>query len=313
MPSPTRPEMKTIAPVHGWKLRGMLGVMHALWVLGLAGTSKQLLRTPLEKRAAIVPAPWMLLPMPAVDVERTTLAGRAGPIPLKRFSPRRPGGRTQQVLFIHGGGWVVGGVDALDYLCTNLCDRLNVDVTAVGYRLAPEHPFPAGLEDCEDAFEALAAQGKPIIVVGDSAGGNLSAALCLRKRGRPEIRRQVLIYAALDLTLASPSLDPPRHGYSRRDFAQIIEVYRGATAADDPFVSPLCAPDLAGLPPAIVVTADADPLRDDGIRYAERLREAGVPVRLENYMGMPHAFLSIASLCPAAPVCIDMLVEELRA
>jgi acetyl esterase len=231
---------------------------------------------------------------------------------VKRFVPRKADARTQQVLFIHGGGWTVGGVDALDYLCTNLCDGLNAVVTAVGYRLAPEHPFPAGLEDCEDAFDILAGQGLPLVIAGDSAGGNLTAALCLRKRGHAAIRRQVLIYPALDLTLASPSLDPPRHGYSKRDFAKVVEAYLGSTAATDPFVSPLCAPDLRGLPPAIVVTADADPLRDDGIRYAERLREAGVPVRFENYVGMPHAFLSIASLCPAAPVCIDMLLQELR-
>jgi acetyl esterase len=306
--------MKPIAPaVHGWKLRSVLGLTHGLFRLGLVGTHKQLRRMPLEKRAAIVPAPWMLLPMPAVDIERTTLPGRAGPIPVKRFSPRKPGERTQQVLFIHGGGWVAGGVDALDYLCTHLCDRLGVVVTSVGYRLAPEHPFPAGLEDCEDAFECLAAEGLPIVVAGDSAGGNLAAALCLRKRGRREIRRQVLIYPALDLTLGSPSHEPSRHGYSKREFAIIVELYRGSAAATDPFLSPLHAPDLAGLPPAIVVTADADPLRDDGIRYAERLRAAGVPVRLENYIGMPHAFLSIASLCPAAPACIDMLVDELRA
>ncbi|SEP73494.1 alpha/beta hydrolase fold [Solimonas aquatica] len=93
---------------------------------------------------------------------------------------------------------------------------------------------------------------------------------------------------------------------------RICDAYRGEAALTNPFVSPLHAPDLRGLPPAVIVTADADPLRDDGIRYAERLREAGVPVRFENYIGMPHAFLSIASICPAAPVCISMLVDELQ-
>jgi len=267
---------------------------------------------PLERRAAGATASWMLLPMPEVRIERSTIPGRGGPIPVKQFRPHAPA-HTMQILFIHGGGFVAGGVDSLDYLCTNLCDRLGADVTAVGYRLAPEHPYPAALEDCEDALDVLAAQTLPIVVVGDSAGGNLSAALCLAVRGRHAIRRQVLIYPLLDCTLASASIDPPRHGFRRRDMETIAKAYLGANGdATDPCVSPLHATDLSGLPPALIVTADADPLRDDGFRYAARLREAGVPVRLENYIGMPHAFLSIASLCPAAPVCIDMLVGELQ-
>lgn len=305
--------MKTIAQLQGWRLRGLMMLTEMLAWCGVSASSEKSMRMPVERRAAAVPAPWMLLPMPVVDIERSILAARGGPIPIKRFSPRSPNPTATPILFIHGGGWMAGGVDSLDYLCTHLCDRLGTVVTAVGYRLAPEHPFPAALEDCEDALEALLAHSPLIDVVGDSAGGNLSAALSLRFRGRPGIRRQVLIYAFLDLTMGSASLDPPRQGLSRRNAELIIEKYRGAAAADDPFVSPLKAPDLSGLPPAIIVTADADPLRDDGFRYAERLREAGVPVRLENYMGMPHAFLSIASVCSAAPLCIDMLVGELRA
>ncbi|HSW14450.1 MAG TPA: alpha/beta hydrolase [Solimonas sp.] len=280
---------------------------------GIGGASAKAMSLPLERRAAVVPAPWMLLPMPGTGIERSTVPGRGGPIPVKRFLPRAPRPGATPILFLHGGGWIAGGVDSLDYLCTNLCDRLGTVVTAVGYRLAPEHPFPAALEDCEDALETALAQSSLVDVVGDSAGGNLTAALSLRMRGRSSIRKQVIIYPFLDLTMASPSIDPPRQGMSRRDAELIIEKYRGAAAVDDPFVSPLHAPDLSGLPPAIIVTADADPLRDDGIRYADRLREAGVPVHFENYMGMPHAFLSLASLCPAAPVCIDMLVGELQA
>lgn len=305
--------MKPIAKLDGWKLRALLGLTHLLSRLGLGATSAKTMNLPVERRAAVVPAPWMLLPMPEVGIERSTVPGRSGAIPVKHFLPRTRMPSAPPILFIHGGGWIAGGVDSLDYLCTHLCDRLGTEVTAVGYRLAPEHPFPAGLEDCEDALNALLQQAPIVDVVGDSAGGNLTAALSLRVRGRGVIRRQVLIYAFLDLTMASPSIDPPRHGLSRRDAELIVEKYRGTAAADDPLVSPLHAPDLSGLPPAVIVTADADPLRDDGFRYADRLRKAGVPVRLENYMGMPHAFLSLASLCPAAPLCIDMLVEELRA
>ena len=304
--------MKPIAPFYGWKLRSLMAVTELLAKVGLSTTSAKAMRLPLEKRASVVPAPWMLLPMPATGVERTTLAGRCGEIPVKRFLPINPSAGAVPILFIHGGGWIAGGVDSLDYLCTNLCDRLGAVVTAVGYRLAPEHPFPAALEDCEDALDALLAQSPSVDVVGDSAGGNLTAALALRRRGRPGIRNQVIIYPFLDLTGASPSLHPPRHGLSHGDVERIRDAYRGAAEVTNPFVSPLHATDLRGLPPAIVVTADADPLRDDGIRYAERLREAGVPVRFENYLGMPHAFLSLARLCPAAPRCIDMLVEALQ-
>lgn len=305
--------MKPIAKVHGWKLRGLLALTELLARLGIGGATAKAMNLPLERRASSVPAPWMLLPMPEVGIERSSVPGRDGPVPIKRFLPRKPRPSATPILFIHGGGWIAGGVDSLDYLCTNLCDRLGTVVTAVGYRLAPEHPFPAGLNDCEDALTALLQQAPLVDVVGDSAGGNLTAALALRLRGREAIRRQVIIYAFLDLTMASPSIDPPRQGMSRRDAEVIIEKYRGSTAVDDPLVSPLHASDLSGLPPAVIVTADADPLRDDGFRYADRLREAGVPVRFENYMGMPHAFLSIASLCPAAPQCIEMLVEELQA
>jgi acetyl esterase/lipase len=305
--------MKTIAPkVHGWKLRALMAVTEFLALLGITAVSARALKMPLARRANSVPAPWMLLPMPDVAVERSTLPARGGPVPLKIFRPRQPDASATPILFLHGGGWSAGCVDSLDYLCTHLCDRLGAVVTAVGYRLAPEHPYPSALDDCEDAAAALLAQSPMIDVVGDSAGGNLAAALCLKLRGRKVVRRQVIIYPFLDLTMASPSIDPPRQGMSRRGAAAIIDGYRGSVAADDPFVSPLFAPDLAGLPRAVIVTADADPLRDDGFRYAQRLREAGVAVRHENYVGMPHAFLSLASLCPAAPVCIDMLVEELK-
>lgn len=304
--------MKPIAELHGWKLRAFLGLAGLLARVGIGAMSPKAMNMPLERRASVVPEPWMLLPMPETGVERSTLPGRDGTIPVKRFIPRTPKASATPILFLHGGGWIAGGVDSLDYLCTHLCDRLGTEVTSVGYRLAPENPYPAALNDCEDALNALLAQSPLVDVVGDSAGGNLTAALALRCRGRSAIRRQVIIYPFLDLTMASPSIDPPRHGMTRRGAELVVEKYRGTTAATDPFISPLHAPDLSGLPPAVIVTADADPLRDDGSRYAERLRAAGVPVRYENYIGMPHAFLSIASLCPAAPACIDMLIGELR-
>ncbi len=303
---------KTTPAVKGWRLRMLLKLTHFLAVLRLPGTTGRALDVPLDRRAAMKPAPWMLRPMPEVVIQRASLSGRSGEIPVKRFLPRERPATAPRILFIHGGGWMVGGVDSLDYLCTNLCDALDAEVTAVGYRLAPEHAFPSGLDDCEDAVLELARDGKPISVVGDSAGGNLTAAVCLRLRGKGLIRKQVLIYPALDLTMQSPSLRPDRDGFIWRDMLGVIDAYRGTAPADEPFISPLLAADLSGLPPALVMTADADPLRDDGLRYAERLSEAGVPIRLENYLGAPHAFLSLASLCPDAPVAVATIVEELR-
>lgn len=305
--------MKTISELHGWRLRALMAATELLAKVGISGASASAIRMPVEQRAAAKPASWMLRPMPVVDIEYASVAGRSCDIPVKRFSPKSPRPSATPILFIHGGGWIAGGVDSLDYLCTNLCDRIGTVVTAVGYRLAPEHPFPAALEDCEDVLNSLLANSPSVDVVGDSAGGNLGAALCLRLRGRELIRRQVIIYPFLDLTMASPSIDPPRQGMSRATGQLIVDAYRGAVSADDPLISPLHAKDFSGLPPAVIVTADCDPLRDDGFRYADLLREAGVPVRFENYLGMPHAFLSLASLCAAAPLCIDMLVEELSA
>ncbi|SEP73466.1 alpha/beta hydrolase fold [Solimonas aquatica] len=138
-----------IAPVHGWKLRALMAVSEWLALLGISTTSAKALKMRMEKRAAAVPANWMLRPMPETGVERDTLRGRGGgAIPVKRFLPRMPKANATPILFLHGGGWIAGGVDSLDYLCTNLYDRLGTIVIAVGYRLAPEHPFPAALEDC---------------------------------------------------------------------------------------------------------------------------------------------------------------------
>src|SRR3546814_4675979 len=125
---------------------------------------------PLARRAAAVPASWMLLPMPETGIEHATVPGRSGAIPIKRFLPRKPRASAVPIFFIHGGGWIAGGVDSLDYLCTHLCDRLGTVVTAVGYRLAPKHPFPAGHDDCEEASNDLLTQAPLIDVVGDSAG-----------------------------------------------------------------------------------------------------------------------------------------------
>ena len=304
--------MRSFLSLKGWRLRGFMAVSEILVALRLFPGGAKVMQMPLEKRAAMGPAPWMLLPIPEVTVERGSVNGRECVIPVKKFLPKVSSDRACQILFIHGGGWFAGNEDSLDYLCTNLCDRLGLNVTSVGYRLAPDFPFPAGLNDCEDVLKTIAVDGRSVIVVGDSAGGNLAAALCLKARGEVKIERQVLIYPFLDGTLQSASIDPPRLGLRREDMVDMVNVYKGNAKASNPYISPICSTDLSALPPALIITADCDPLRDDGSRYADCLREAGVPVRYENYLRMPHGFLSLASICSVAPEAIDLIVGELR-
>lgn len=300
--------MRSIMSLEGWRLRGLMALSQCLARAGVGKTEK----LPLERRAAAVPAPWMLRPMPEVRIERARVVGRDCEIPVKIFRPKNDGPRHRQILFIHGGGWVAGNEDSLDYLCTHLCDGLNVDVTSVGYRLAPEHPFPAGLHDCEDVLANLASSGLPLVIVGDSAGGNLTAALCLKNIGKYKIEKQVLIYPLLDATLSSPSIDPPRHGMSRKSGAEMVKLYCDGVDPRNPLISPVFATELANLPPALIITADCDPLRDDGSRYVDVLEKAGVPVRYKNYLRMPHGFLSLASVCSVAPEAIAYILDELQ-
>lgn len=304
--------MNSILALDGWRLRALFFVTEILTRLGLAPTGEKVIDMPLEQRASSVPANWMLRPMPETGVERTQVQGRDCMIPVKRFLPKTPGDRPLQILFMHGGGWFAGCEDSLDYLCTNMCDGAGAVVTSVGYRLAPEYPFPSGLNDCEDVFLELIKTGDPIIIVGDSAGGNLCAALALRQKGHPQIKKQILIYPFLDALLQSPSIDPPRHGLTRDGMIKMVDIYCNGVPADDQYVSPMHADDLRELAPALIITADLDPLRDEGVRYAEKLKAANIPVEFKNYKGMPHGFLSTASICKAAPDAIELVVGGLN-
>ncbi len=300
---------------YGWKLRALFGLGLLLKKLGLFPSYESIAKWPVAKRKAMKPSGWTTYPPPAsVQTSRETITSRGGPLELKLF--RTHTGQAPSILFIHGGGWVVGGLDSLDYLCSNLCDRLKVGVVAVDYRLAPDHRFPAGLEDCYDALAWMAARATgPVTVIGDSAGGNLSAALCLltRDRGGPAIAHQTLIYPALDAALESPSAIADEYvGLSHEDLTTIVQLYLGDHDRRDPLVSPIHSTKLQEMPPAFIVTADRDSLRDDGSRYAECLRRAGVAVRYENYLDMPHGFLSQPKLCPGAPGALSDIIEEMR-
>ena len=217
-------------------------------------------------------------------------------------------GPSPVLVYIHGGGWMTCDMDTPAWLTTRLARATGAVVASVDYRLAPEHRFPAAVEDCWAALTWIAehtstieADSERLAVMGDSAGGNLSAVLCLmaRDRGGPLICHQTLIYAALDLTWSSPSVDAEGHHrmLQRPQLEAVRATYIGSADPTDWMISPMHAEDLGGLPPTHILVAEHDPLRDDGIRYADRLRSHGVPVRLGNYIGMAHGFLAL-SLAP---------------
>lgn len=264
----------------------------------------------------------------AVGITYGTAQARDGyEIPLRIYRPRAVRDTdidVPVVVFLHGGGFVRGNVVAYDPLCTHLAAQVRAVVVSVDYRLAPEHPAPTAALDATDATAWVAAHGAElradttrIGLCGDSAGGNLSAvaAQLLRDRGDSPVRHQALLYPATDMTLASPSITENAGApmLTRASIVAFRELY-APTGSDwrDPLVSPLFG-DLAGLPPALVQTADLDPLRDDGVRYAEAMAAAGVPVRLTNYVRVPHGFASIPGMVPTAGQHRAELVTELRA
>lgn len=233
-------------------------------------------------------------------------------LPLRVYSPAGPWRAPRPlVVHFHGGGWVIGSHLSADWLCSGLAAGLGVVVASVGYRLAPEHRAPAAARDCLAATRYLVAHagdfgvdGTRVAVMGDSAGGNLAAVVAqLSRDGGPSIAAQVLIYPGTDATLSSPSMhrlaDAPVLTLS--DIRAFLAHYLGPDGdPTDPLVSPLLAPDHRGLAAALIQTAEHDPLLDDGARYAEALRAAGVPVRYTRYLGVPHGFLSMPGITRTA-------------
>ena len=256
------------------------------------------------------PSRWLSgRPDPDVHTRTVEVPSTGASVRIRIDEPAVPrSGPRPLLVYVHGGGWMFCDMNTPQWLTTRLASTTGAVVASIDYRLAPEHPFPAALDDCWTALVWLAehaatlgADAELIAVMGDSAGGNLSAVLCLiaRDRGRPSIIHQTLIYPALDLTWSSPSMDTEGHHrmLDRAQLDAVREAYIGSADAADWRISPLHADDLRGLPPAHIVVAEHDTLRDDGIRYAERLRAHGVPVRLGNYTGMAHGFLAL-SLTP---------------
>jgi acetyl esterase len=228
------------------------------------------------------------------------------------------------VLNFHGGGWVSGDLKHAEWWASSLAARAGVVVVSVDYRLAPEHSFPQPPEDCYDATgwvadhaDELAVDPQRLAVMGDSAGGNLAAvvALMARDRGGPEIALQVLIYPSVDLVHRFPSLeenaDAPILG--RKDVETNAGNYFHNSSGEktDPYASPLRAKH-EGLPPALIQTAQYDPLRDEGAAYADALREAGVEVQYTNYLDSVHGYISLPGLVPEARTALAEVVEFVR-
>ncbi|QKW22913.1 alpha/beta hydrolase [Kitasatospora sp. NA04385] len=242
---------------------------------------------------------------PVHHVGEFTVEGPGGPLALRHYRPApRPADAAPgpALLYLYGGGWALGSLETGDPVCRALANATGADVLAVGYRHAPEHRFPAAVHDCWAALDWIARHAAElgldparIAVGGDSAGGNLAAALTLlaRERGGPAILHQLLVYPNTDHRVpAQGEADPAL--FNRHSVAWYWSHYLADPAdAADPLASPLRAPSLAGLPPATVITAEYDPLREEGEEYAEALRAAGVPVELRRYDGMPHGFFAM--------------------
>ncbi len=264
----------------------------------------------------------MMPDFPIATVADRTIPGPAGAIPVRQYTPVGEG-PFPLVVFYHGGGWVLGDLNSHDVLCRGICHHAGAVVLAVDYRLAPEHPFPAAVEDADAALQwasahtsELGADAARLAVCGDSAGGNLAAVVAqlARDRGGPQVRFQALIYPATDFTATFPSLEAnasapilPR---------ETIDWFKGHYIADPAQMqlataSPMLSERMSDLPPAYILTAEYDPLCDEGEAYGAKLRDAGVPVVISRYDGMVHGFLAMPML-QQVPVAIAEIGTAIR-
>ncbi|MFT4279303.1 MAG: alpha/beta hydrolase [Rhodopseudomonas sp.] len=267
-------------------------------------------------------------PPELASVQSITIPGPAGAIPARLYTPktlRQDDGLAPALVFLHGGGWVIGDLDTHDVVCRGIANDGELLVISVDYRLAPEHKFPAAVDDAiaatrwiSDNAKTLGIDPEQLSVGGDSAGGNLAAVVALHARdhGGPLLAGQVLIYPATDFSMRHPSHSEPETSVLLTH--SVIRWFRDhylsrAQDADDWRASPARAETLAGLPPAFVITAGADPLRDEGDEYARRLADAGVPVLHRTYPGQFHGFFTMGKLLPQANVAVSQIGDWLKA
>ncbi|HEY3177507.1 MAG TPA: alpha/beta hydrolase [Casimicrobiaceae bacterium] len=255
-------------------------------------------------------------------IEELTIPGIDGVIPARIYASDGPE-PPPIMLYFHGGGYVKGGIEESDAFCRNLARVTRHMVVSIDYRLAPEHGFPAAHDDAlaattwaaSHAVDLGAALG-PVVVCGESAGGNLAAVTCLRLRSNPHvaIRYQVLLQPVVDFTLSFPSIAMPSTEclVPRDDLAWYYRTYRNDRCdARDPRVSPIFAQDLSGLPPALIIAAEYDTLRDEAKAYGERLKSAAVATRYICADGMVHGFLQMRGLVPDAQTATEEIARAL--
>jgi len=297
--------------------RALLDQMAAAGGPPISALTPDQVRAGFDASAALTRRPEV--PAPTEDVRIPVAAGDIG----ARVYRPPSAGPLPVVVYFHGGGWVVGNVETHDNLCQQLAVGVPAVVVSVDYRLAPEHRFPAAVDDAVAALRWVASQaarlgGDPahLAVAGDSAGGNLAAVVSrvARDDNGPPIAFQLLIYPATDATRCQPSHVENAEGYllTADALEWFLDLYlEPGTDREDPDVSPFFAKDLSGLPPALVITAEYDPLRDEGEAYADRLVEAGVEVTVSRYPGMIHGFVTFDALLDGGRRAIAEGVEAL--
>ncbi|MNZ28461.1 Carboxylesterase NlhH [compost metagenome] len=277
---------------------------------------------PLEtarQQMELMPALLDLPPVPLTAVDNLTFDGPAGAVPVRLY---RPGADCQGplVMFMHGGGWVIGSLDSHDSFCRHLSQRLGLRVLAVDYRRAPEHPFPAAYEDCLACLDwllgspvSLGAPVESVALAGDSAGGNLAAAICAAAGER--IKAQLLLYPVLDASHHSQSYAEFAEGYllERADMDYFIDSYLPRPEdRRDLRESPLLAQSFAGHAPTVLLTAGLDVLRDEGRAYAARLVGDGVALKFHEAAGLIHGLVSVRKALPSAVPILDRCIDDLK-
>jgi acetyl esterase/lipase len=263
--------------------------------------------------------------LPGTNVHDRTVPGPGGDIGVRIYRPAAADqalGGLPLIVNFHGGGFVFGDLRISDWICSSAAVTVGAIVVSVDYRLAPVHRFPAAVDDCyaalewaaRNAAELGAGSAARIGVMGESAGGNLAAVMCLlaRDRGGPPIAHQALTYPPTDLT-TMPADARKTLIIAEPEMLAFQHLYLGDADPADPRVSPLLAADHGGLPPALIQVAEHDPLRQDGVKYAEALRSAGVAVRFTEYVGMPHGYLNFPGVCRSAPQAMAEICNEQKA
>lgn len=304
-------------------IRSLLGIVDLLVKAGVMPDIDSLLAKPHDDRlATTVPGLMFRRPNPAIQTVDVLVDGRGGPIPVRIYSRPdvRPG--APGYLFIHGGGFADGGVAHCDHVCRELADRSGFVVVGLSYRLAPQHPFPAGLEDCQDVLTWMA-RTRPagldpdrLAVAGESAGGNLTTALalCARDNGGPCIAHQAPIYPLTDFTFSHIDWSEPIKGNPGVN-PKVAEAMRSGYLPDGNYEEPLASvhfADHAGLPPALVVTCGHDILRNEGVALARSFAAAGVVTNHAHLPDMPHGYLLMTRLTRRAYETMDLMIAEAR-